>query len=851
MKCESDFQEQRENRSTSSYKADLPSLQTNQISSAERGCILPFTFVPKSGTLPTQVSVGKDVKLSPQIVSCRKQEMSSYKPEGDSRTADGSPLKSWRQSSIEHKSSAEEVSSSGFKNAQQNDLFIAEFVFVVNYDEEEETDDKSKFSGGDSRCKQLSITPEPKIDTFYINEVFASEAQEDAFLHNVEYQDNGLQLHSYVSAVSSIPSKLQQESVIDSTNQSLNYNRQSKFNLSENQKHPITSNSVNLQEGYIAIKSDITDTAKDFSILDSDSLKDTHFTQSHIPHGKTRYAYSCKSPEAQNQGGPSLPLSSCQKSNVLSPLPIHIIKYPICRSPSPIQSPYYGSTSTLYSNPPSSYDQGSHVPSRLTFLTSLLRSKKLSHKRPFSPDSTQSYSVSNPDSLHPFIKKTINQPTISRKSLSCFSLDKPKEMKTVQFQKNANMLPSASESNILYAESSLHHRPIRALSPDSMYFKPSNIVHSHQKAGSIPLLHKSSTSPFSSKENISPLHVKPPLSKETYKPLKKYSVLGKSRKVTLSPPVSTYNLSNSHSDFDSQKQTGSQNKKKYVSSDDDFKTRYYKAKEDSFQMLAARHPTGKPILSTPFLQPTVNILQKSINDNKNPKLDISSSSHSNYRSHSNSLSLEELPRTNMPKCTSYNDRSPPMTALSRSIDLPSASSLSQCFDHSDNKKSYRIKSNYKAFAAIPTNTLLLDQKAIDEPELNEANAAEEKMETHSEMCSPAQLRQQTEEICAAIDEVLHDPLPLHRQYGSRSSKRQMAPKLIEMTKSPSRTPSTGRETKYASLQQRTTTKSSSATKPGVIRPITLKVCLDEQNEEMYHPYPSDHFTVTSLHTSGT
>lgn len=33
-----------------------------------------------------------------------------------------------------------------------------------------------------------------------------------------------------------------------------------------------------------------------------------------------------------------------------------------------------------------------------------------------------------------------------------------------------------------------------------------------------------------------------------------------------------------------------------------------------------------------------------------------------------------------------------------------------------------------------------------------------------QMCSPAKLRQQTEELCAAIDQVLQDPLPMVIQH---------------------------------------------------------------------------------------
>ncbi|RXM33124.1 Leucine-rich repeat-containing protein 1 [Acipenser ruthenus] len=80
-----------------------------------------------------------------------------------------------------------------------------------------------------------------------------------------------------------------------------------------------------------------------------------------------------------------------------------------------------------------------------------------------------------------------------------------------------------------------------------------------------------------------------------------------------------------------------------------------------------------------------------------------------------------------------------------------------------NPKEYKIKSSYKAFAAIPSNILLLEQKAIDEEVDNPVSVPVEDnivSETHAEICSPAQLRQQSEELYATIDQVLEEPMPM-------------------------------------------------------------------------------------------
>ncbi|NWX86420.1 MLIP protein, partial [Nothoprocta pentlandii] len=151
------------------------------------------------------------------------------------------------------------------------------------------------------------------------------------------------------------------------------------------------------------------------------------------------------------------------------------------------------------------------------------------------------------------------------------------------------------------------------------------------------------------------------------------------------------------------------------------------------------------------------------------------------------------------------------------------------------QQQYKIKTSYKAFAAIPTNTLLMEQKALEEP----SKPAETKgvtLDTHSEMCSPAQLRQQTEELCAVIDQVLQDPLPMvihlyetHLFYCSLF--------CLSLMKSMSTTlqRAAGRETRYASLYKSAPmVTESQTTKPGVIRPVLVKTL---KKEEPYQPNP--------------
>uniref|UniRef100_A0A4W5R7N1 Muscular LMNA interacting protein n=1 Tax=Hucho hucho TaxID=62062 RepID=A0A4W5R7N1_9TELE len=159
---------------------------------------------------------------------------------------------------------------------------------------------------------------------------------------------------------------------------------------------------------------------------------------------------------------------------------------------------------------------------------------------------------------------------------------------------------------------------------------------------------------------------------------------------------------------------------------------------------------------------------------------------------------------------------------------------------SNDKKRKPHKFSYKALAAIPTNTLLLDQQ----------------------VCSPAQLRQQSEDLYAVIDEVLEDPIPMRKTSPAlaypRESKEKGAPKAtynLQPSATVERDPpdpykrytslpsSLGRETKYATynLQPSATIEREPPdpykTKPGVIRPANIIPRLPEEDNEAFHPNP--------------
>ncbi|XP_023560607.1 muscular LMNA-interacting protein [Octodon degus] len=149
---------------------------------------------------------------------------------------------------------------------------------------------------------------------------------------------------------------------------------------------------------------------------------------------------------------------------------------------------------------------------------------------------------------------------------------------------------------------------------------------------------------------------------------------------------------------------------------------------------------------------------------------------------------------------------------------------------------YKTKSSYKVFAAIPTNTLLLEQKALDEP------AQAESVSRDSSTDLPLELRRRTEELCATIDKVLQDSLSMHSSdHSSRSPQRTLLGS--ETAKTPPTLPrAAGRETKYACLSSASSASSTASagqlTKPGVIRPVPMKSrILLKKEEEVYEPNP--------------
>ncbi|XP_075058613.1 muscular LMNA-interacting protein isoform X2 [Mixophyes fleayi] len=778
--------------------------------------LLKFTFVPETGRLPSQVLLGKDSTYLPKIVVDHKGAMPQKPEESIENISEKSMhessenvLNTYHRPRSEDRFSRKKVPSNDPEAIKNDDLFIAEFVVVMDSDDSEEEITIEKTLPLEDKGNQQSTTVQPKakLGDVNANEMYVPESQQE-FCHDVD--DQKLQRLRSVPTVDLESYKLQ------FTNPSC------------------PANGIIGYKGHIMNYMPTTATDTFHTHLPSQKSNSFNISSAESPGSKylTKYLNSLNNLESPNQCTPSI--SKSVRSNALSPLPIQVIKYPLCRSPSPLNSPCYGSSSTICSmnictSPVPRPESASPVSSRLSFLTSLLKSKISITERVPSLDPNHYRLEPNPMPRTEFFKKSALTSNPPRKSFSCFSLNYPRESKIPQFQKKGEIHTSSSDSSILHGESAFYQKPLKTLSTDSMHFKSSSGTLLSRKGAVSPysqLYRRSITPPYFARENISLLNDKPPLNRHIYSPLKKDCVLGKSRKVTLFPPPLHFNPS-----YVRQKENVIQHLKSYTPSRGNVKSTCYVTRESSNQKHAKSNSSADIQQNHVFHKPYSNI---SYRENMDSEMDIFPPLNPSYSCHS--YSNEELLRTHTPTLTFTNTSAPSRSLLSRSCELRTTSSLAQSSDH-ENKKPYKIKSSYKAFAAIPTNTLLLDQKAIDEPEINATNTAmEDTMETHTEMCSPALLRQQTEEICAAIDEHCNSAS------AARSSEKKCGTKSSNTPRPLSK--STGRETKYASVQPLMNTKTKDLqTKPGVIRPTTLKVNTIENKEERFYSNPFQQFSM--------
>ncbi|CAK7309979.1 Muscular LMNA-interacting protein [Vulpes lagopus] len=535
--------------------------------------------------------------------------------------------------------------------------------------------------------------------------------------------------------------------------------------------------------------------------------------------------------------------SASLKSNSGSYIPVRIVTHSLSPSPKPFTTSFHGSSSTICSRVSSSGNLSksgvkSPVPSRLSLLTAILKSNP-SHQRPFSPASCPTFSLNSLASstltLDQKVKQTSPTP---KKSLSSCSLraESPEQQASELSQqsfhlpllaKSAPVSQACSLSPTKHDSSSLASLNVEKTSPTSLKSNPTLSLLQTDTSSSMGLPPVPPTVPSLSLKGKQDADLRGP---EKPRNIHIHSTSASSALSSLSPPTNQRamlsspekcfypspalsNLINRSKRTASQLAGQGQNPLTAPSPPVSSASSASLSKLGSSPLPHANLPVQPLQLSPSTLYPNCS------SGTLPSRLGKSESSISNHRS-------------------SVSTPSPPIS-LTRTKELISPCALPMSTGPENKKpKQYKTKSSYKAFAAIPTNTLLLEQKALDEPAKTEGVFKDNALDLPLELCFPAQLRQQTEELCATIDKVLQDSLSMHSSDSPSSSAQTLLGS--DMMKMPTTLPrAAGRETKYANLSSPSSTVSESQlTKPGVIRPVPVKSkILLKKEEEVYEPNP--------------
>ncbi|XP_031201454.1 muscular LMNA-interacting protein isoform X2 [Mastomys coucha] len=537
--------------------------------------------------------------------------------------------------------------------------------------------------------------------------------------------------------------------------------------------------------------------------------------------------------------------SSASGASLTSPsasyIPVRIVMHSLSPSPKPLTSSSHGSLSTVCSQMSSSGNLSksglrSPVPSRLSLLTAILKSNP-SHQRPLSPASCPTFSLNSLASSTLTLDQKVKQtPPTPKKSLSSCSLTAGSTEQEHQASAESHQschLPFFSKTTTLSQAHPLSPPALASSSYASMDIEKilgstpgSSTTSPQSQTDTFSLVDAPSVtpglSPLSSSKGRKDGDLKAPEKNrnKVEHPSTLLSSTPLDESLALSPSGKCFHPSPALSDLiDRSKRACSQQYPGQLPSPSALPTPVSRAGSASY-----------PHLGSSILPPESSFTQ------------ALQSSPSALRQSCGSAPCPS--RTGMPESTASNHSSRVPTpslplSLTRTKELLSPCTLSMSTG-SENKtpKQYKTKSSYKAFAAIPTNTLLLEQKALDEPARTESNSKASVLDLPVELCFPAQLRQQTEELCATIDKVLQDSLSMHSSDSStRPPQTMLGSETIKTHTTHPR--AAGRETKYANLSSSSSTASESQlTKPGVIRPVPIKSkLLLKKEEEVYEPNP--------------
>ncbi|XP_067609547.1 muscular LMNA-interacting protein isoform X8 [Pseudorca crassidens] len=506
--------------------------------------------------------------------------------------------------------------------------------------------------------------------------------------------------------------------------------------------------------------------------------------------------------ESPRTSSPSLPSGASLKSNSASYIPVRIVTHSLSPSPKPFPSPFHGSSSTVCSEVSSSGNFStsgvkSPVPSRLSLLTAILKSNP-SHQRPLSPASCPTFSLNSLASSSLTLDQKIKQTSPTpKKSLSSCSLraasPEQRENQVSDLSQQSFPFPFSTKAAPLPLASSLSPPKQGSSSLASLNVEKTP---SPTSLKSSPMISQLQTSTSSSTglppvpPSFSPLFSKGRQDADLRGP-------GKPRDISPHPSTLASSASSSVSPPTNPRARLPSPEKCYHPS-------------PALSNLINRSKRASAPLSGPGqtpLAPPPHPVSRAGSASL-PQLGCSALPRANPPTEVRHLSPSALhPNLTLPSRlgksessisdhrSSVSSPSPPIS-LTRTNELISPCALSMSTGPENKKhKQYKTKSSYKAFAAIPTNTLLLEQKALDEPA-------------------------KTESI--SKDNTLDPPLEHSSDSPSSSLQTFLGSDTMKMPTTLPR--AAGRETKY--------------TKPGVIRPVPVKSkILLRKEEEVYEPNP--------------
>ncbi|XP_070633883.1 muscular LMNA-interacting protein isoform X11 [Bos indicus] len=500
--------------------------------------------------------------------------------------------------------------------------------------------------------------------------------------------------------------------------------------------------------------------------------------------------------ESPRASSPSPASGASLKSSAASYIPVRIVTHSLSPSPRAFPSPFHGSSSTVCSQASSSGSLSRSgvkppVPSRLSVLTAILKSSP-SHQRPLSPASCPTFSLNSLASSTLTLDQKVKQtPPTPKKSLSSCSL------RSGSPEQRENPVSDLSQPSFPFPSPTKAAPPPQAsaLSPPKqggssfasviVEKMPSPTLKSSPVTSQLQTGTSSSVGLPPVPPSFSPLSSKGRQDADPRGPGKPRDICSRAStspsstsssvspptnpRAMLSSPERRYHPSPALSNLINR----SKSARAPVSSQGQIPSTAPPAPVSSSSSASlpclgssalplANPPTKTHQLSPSTLHPNLSLPSR---------LGKSESSISDHRS-------------------SVSAPSPPF-CLTRTKELSSPCALSMSAGPENKKpKQYKTKSSYKAFAAIPTNTLLLEQKALDEPAKTDSISKD-----------------------STLDPPLEMPTTLPR--------------------------AAGRETKYANLSSPSSTvPESQLTKPGVIRPAPVKSkILLKKEEEVYEPNP--------------